>query len=280
MSIREKVHKKLLKKATSLNLPTPETLADSDVPTVRELVRSGYDPLHAHYIFIQNLTSVFSESVTQFPEFKAFAKIVMNAEDEYLPSEPPMSPLTTSYFTCWAFYDLRIDGNTTLGHCMMDANDLLRLTPDQMDALRSLADSRMGIYEQVGKDGSRIRLRELITETEASCHFASGYRGQTGDLCYVRMLPPLSPELGQNSVAFTTPYLLTRASKEDWTQFLKRAVSQAGLDLETNGLHTFLKVGPDPNYWHEFIFKSYAGHRNDAIILAGIPDRNETLPHG
>lgn len=33
-----------------------------------------------------------------------------NAEEHYLPSGPPMSPLTPSFFTCWAFFDACVAG--------------------------------------------------------------------------------------------------------------------------------------------------------------------------
>ena len=56
-----------------------------------------------------------------------------------------MSPLTGSYFTCWAFFGLQFDGADTLATCLIDANDVVCMTPDQLDALQKMADSRMGI---------------------------------------------------------------------------------------------------------------------------------------
>ena len=40
-------------------------------------------------------------------------------------------------------------------------------------------------------------------------------------------LPPPLPDLARYWIAVTTPYVLTEASKADWTQFLRRG-SQAG----------------------------------------------------
>jgi hypothetical protein len=79
---------------------------------------------------------------------KLYAKLAGDAEEEYMPSGPPMSPLTVSFFTCWAFYDLRFgkDGDT-IGKCQIDANDLFLMNPDQLDALHKLSESRMGILE-------------------------------------------------------------------------------------------------------------------------------------
>src|SRR5918998_2647117 len=65
------------------------------------------DPLHAVYVAVQNATSVFAERVSGYPEFKPYYQLAAQAEDEYLPDGPPMSPLTKSYFTAWAFFDLQ-----------------------------------------------------------------------------------------------------------------------------------------------------------------------------
>jgi hypothetical protein len=189
-----------------------------------------------------------------------------------------MSPLTTSFFTTWAFYDLRFDGSDTLASCLIEANDLVCMNPDQLDALQKLAASRMGIYEQIGRDGPHVRLRELVTDADFTCHNASGYRGRTGELWYVRLLPPLLPELARYCIAFTTPYILM-ASKDDWAQFLRRGLSQSGSGTDKDGLHRFMKYGPEPNYWNEFVFQGYHHHQRDAIFLAGIPDLKATLPH-
>jgi hypothetical protein len=276
MGTSKKLHAKLSKGGPS-DLPTGKIKKGQ--PDMEAWIRDGLDPVHAAYAFVQNITSFFAEGVSQLPEMKKYAKIVAKAEDEYMPLGPPMSPLTASFFTTWAFYDLRFDGTDTLAACLIEANDVVCMNPDQLDALKKLAASRMGIYEHVGLDGSHVRLRELITDTQCTCHNASGYRGRPGELWYVRLLPPLLPDLARYYIAFTTPYILTETSKEDWTQFLKRGMSQSGFGNDPKGLHRFVKYGPDPNYWNEFVFKGYHHHQSDAIFLAGIPDLKATLPH-
>ena len=279
MSTSKKLHTKLTKMAAPLKLPTGPQRGRGDMPSIEKFIKDGLDPVHAVYAFIQNITSLFSEGVSQLPEMKKFTKIIAKAEDEYMPSGPPMSPLTASFFTTWAFYDLRFDGTDTLASCLIEANDVVCMNPDQLDALKKMAASRMGIYEHVGMDGPHVRLRELVTDAEFICHNASGYRGRSGELWYVRLLPPLLPDLAHYHTAFTTPYILTEVSKEDWTQFLRRGLSQSGFGNDPLGLHRFLKYGPATNYWNEFVFKGYHHHQSDAIFLAGIPDLQATLPH-
>ena len=268
-----------LSKSTASVKPSSSQRGEADMPSIEDFIKDGHDPIFSVYAFVQNITSFFSESVSQLPEMKKFAKIVSKAEDEYLPSGPPMSPLTTSFFTTWAFYDLRFDGTDTLASCLIEASDAMRMNADQRDGLKKLASSRMGIYEHVGMDGPHIRLRELIADAEYTCHSASGYRGRLGELWYVRLLPPLVPDLASYHIAFTTPYILIQASKDDWMQFLRRGMSQSRIGNDSDRLYQFLKYGPAPNYWNEFVFKGYHNHQSDAIFLAGIPDLKATLPH-
>lgn len=278
MGTSKKLHAKLTRMSAPLDLPTQEMKGRADMPSIEQSIKDGLDPVHAAYAFVQHITSFFSEFVSQLPEMKKFAKIVAKAEDEYLPSGPPMSPLTTSFFTSWAFYDLQFDGTDTLATCLIEANDVVWMNPNQLDALNKLAASRMGIYEHVGMDGPHIRLRELVTDVEFTCHNPSGYRGRPGEIWYVRLLPPLLPDFARYSIAFTTPYILM-ANRNNWVRFLKRGMVQSGFGTDDGRLYRFLKHGPDPSYWNEFVFKDYHRHQSDAIFLVGIPDLKATLPH-
>ena len=75
-----------------------------------ETIRLGegepLDPLHTVYLAVQHAASIFAERVSVLDEFEPYYEIVLKAEEEYMPSGPPMSPLTRSYFTTWAFFDL------------------------------------------------------------------------------------------------------------------------------------------------------------------------------
>jgi hypothetical protein len=280
----KRLRRKLAPKAG--NLPTREPLRGpgellpggvKDVPT---LIKEGLDPIHAVYVFMQNLTSHFAEFAAQLREMKAWADAVEKAEDEYLPSGPPMSPLTRSYFWMWAIYDLRIGKSTdTMATCQIDLNDVIQMNVHQLDAAKKLAASRMGIYEHIGTDGSHIRLRELMTEDSFLCHCPAGYVGHAGELWFVRLLASVEPQLAPYSVAMTTPYILLGASKADWIAFLKRTMLQCDGPDDRTRLHNLLKYGLEPYYWHEFVFKAYHHDQHDAVFLTGIPDMKATLPH-
>ena len=128
----KRLHRKMASKA--VNLPTeepkrrPGELLPGGIKDIPTLIKEGHDPIHAVYIFMQNFTSHFAEGVSQLPEMKTWARAVEKAEDEYMPSGPPMSPLTGSFFWMWALYDLRIGKSTdTLAYCQIAANDIIQM---------------------------------------------------------------------------------------------------------------------------------------------------------
>ena len=280
--ISRRLHRKLTKLIPPGDITRPPKgwRPQTPAPDIPKLIAKGYDPVHAAYIFVHHITSVFSENVSRLPEMRTYAQEVGSAEEEYMPSGPPMSPLTTSFFSCWAFLDHRIGKTTdTLAGCLIEANDSICMNPDQLEALRRMSQSRMGIYEHKGTEDNHVRLRELITDKEFVCHSGSGYRGKKGELWFVRLLPPLVPELATYHIVFTTPYVLIGQSKSDWIAYLKRSVVGKKAPSEADALHQLLKFGPRRNYWNEFVLLAYHHHQADAIYLSGIPDLKATLPH-
>ena len=157
-------------------------------------MKEGHDPIHAVYIHVQNIASVFAENVSPLPELGALTRIVEKAEDKYLPAGPPMSPLTRSYFTTWAFFDVQFGpDHETMGTCLLDLSDLLDMDPRIVEAAREFQQSRMGVYEHLGSAGGGGRLKELITDREIVCYCTSGYAGRPGELL---VRPALSAALG------------------------------------------------------------------------------------
>jgi hypothetical protein len=119
----------------------------------------------------------------------------------------------------------------------------------------------------------------LITGDEFSCLCASGYKGRSGELWYVRRLPPLLPELAKFHVLFTTPYILIESTKDDWIQFLKRTLLAVKGKDDRDRLYQLMKFGRSTNFWNEFVFTAYLHHQAQAIFLAWITDLKTTLPH-
>ena len=250
------------------------------VKDIREHIEQGADPLHAAYVTMQHLTSMFAEGISMLPELKAYCDIVGPAEEDYMPQGPPWSPLTGSYFTCWAFFDLRFGPDKeTIGTCFLEVNRELDFSPDMSEVLELMLNSRMGIYEHRGIRGGSVVLQELTSKEEYECYVPAGYAGETGQCWLVRRLPPVG-ELFDYSVVFTTPYVLTGQSKEDWIAFLNRTLLAGGETNHRTSLYEFMKYGLDTNYWNEYLFQAYQHHQKEAIFLSGLPDVQGSLPHG
>jgi len=236
------------------------------------------DSLHGVYAAIQNVTSIFAERVSTLPEFEPYYEPVLHAEDEYLPSGPPMSPLTRSYFTTWAFFDLRFGpDNETMGDCLLDAGELLGMDSETTQVIRLMCDTRMGVYEHTGIKNDRTLLRELITEDGFECCVPAGYPGREGELWFVRLCPPVEPV--KYHLAFTTPYVLLGFGKADWTAFLSKSLIGLTAPEKRRRLYDLLKYGRGTDFWSEFIFKAYHHHWPQAIFLTGLPDVPGSLPH-
>src|SRR5579862_3145536 len=87
----------------------------------------GFHRAHAAYVYAQNQVSIMSEQLTALKEMAPFVDIISKAEDLYVPSAPPMSPLTTSYFTCWAFFDACAGpANETIGTVVLEVGATFR----------------------------------------------------------------------------------------------------------------------------------------------------------
>jgi hypothetical protein len=68
--------------------------AQLDADGLKKLISKGHDPCHGVYIFAQRFASVVGEQLSEMKEARQFVKIVVEAEDEYQPGGPPLSPLT------------------------------------------------------------------------------------------------------------------------------------------------------------------------------------------
>jgi hypothetical protein len=235
-------------------------------------------PAHAAYVYAQNQMSITAEQLFQLPEMKSFVKQISPAEDEYAPSWPPMSPISTSYFVCWSTYDLGIGARReTLGHAIVAVAAECGTHPGMLALMQALQDSRMGIHRVQEWDGARVRLQELATDHTCTAVCASGYSGRVGELWFTRVLPP--PLTSADHVVFTSPYVLTAPDVAAWMAYLDRVASKKPASTRAEALKHHFKWGPNPRYWLEFVFEAYSRHESGAIFLHGLPDVAESRPH-
>jgi hypothetical protein len=247
------------------------------VATREEL--ADFHPAHAIYVYAQNQTSVMAEQLTKLPEMHRFTRLIGKAEDEYMPSGPPMSPLTASFFICWAFFDACVGlGQETLGTTTMAVGKTFGMHEELVRVIGLMQDSRMAVYVHGGAARDRIVLRELVTNRECTAICPSGYAGRAGELWYARVLPPPVAEL-QEHVVFTTPYVLVEPGEPEWLAYFDRALPDATPETRLAAYGRHMKWGPARDYWTEFVFEAYVNHRHDVIFLKGLPDVPKSRPH-
>ena len=124
-----------------------------------------HDPLHAIYIYAQNQISVIVEQINELHELSTAGHAYEKADDLYMPSGPPMSPLTQSYFSCWGFFDL-CHGlqKETFGTIAIDLCNFLGCRePELIQVFECMQKSRMGVYVHRDVSGECVILEELVT---------------------------------------------------------------------------------------------------------------------
>ena len=236
---------------------------------------AGFDLAHAAYVYTQNQVSVMSEQLTALKEMAPFADIISKAEDLYMPSAPPMSPLTTSYFTCWAFFDACVgSAHETIGTTILEVGAALGMHSELLRLIRLMQDSRMGFYIHRGREGNVSILEDLVTSAVYRAIVPAGHRGAKNELWYVRLLPPPGSS-SQEHVVFTTPYVVLHPGIDAWLAYFRRTLPTASRD----NYERHMKYGPTREYWNDFVFEAYVNHRTEAIYLAGLPDIPESRPH-
>ena len=123
------------------------------------------NPAFAAYVYPQIQVSLMSEQLTGLKEMAPFADIISKAEDLYMPEGPPMSPLTRSYFSCWALFDACASpANETIGTTILEIGTSFGMHTELLRLIRQMQESRMGFYIHCGRKGNRTVLEDVVTD--------------------------------------------------------------------------------------------------------------------
>jgi hypothetical protein len=237
---------------------------------------ASLDPAFAAYVYPQIQVSLMSEQLTALKEMAPFADIVSKAEELYMPEGPPMSPLTRSYFSCWALFDACAGpAYETIGTTILEIGTSFGMHAELLRLIRQMQESRMGFYIHRGKQGKLTVLEDIVTGAVCRAVVPSGDCGKRGELWYVRVLPSPIPG-GQDNVVFTTPYIVLHPKLAEWREYFRRTIPAAA---PLNDYERHMKYGPTRRYWNDFVFEAYVNHRTEGIYLAGLPDIPESRPH-
>lgn len=247
-----------------------------------------YDPLHAVYIYAQNKMSVFVEQIAELPARADLVNAYAEAEERYMPSGPPMSPLTGSYFFSWGVFDLAVGAEKeTLGTVAIDLCQVVGTEESLIQLFEHMQTSRMGLYVHEGVDDGHVLLSEFVTGTLHRCISPAGYMGSPGEIWFVRILPEPYESLPMGySLVFNTPYVIGRydggfgpADQSEWQAFLDRTIPKTGIPDAGEAYAHLLKYGLSRNYWNDYLMDAYVNHKHNMVMLAGIPDVPTSLPH-
>jgi hypothetical protein len=262
---------------------------DLEKTVITDKALAELDPLHGVYAYAQNKISVLVEQLSQLPALSKLANAYTDAEDLYMPSYPPMSPLTDSYFSCWGFFDLCAGiRKESFGTVVIDVCKHLDVDPGLVTIFEHMQNSKMGFYVHEGVSGKFTKLRELIADKEIEAIVPSGYVGRPGEILLVRIMPEPFPELNYGySVVFTTPYVITEmqndhllsANEEKWLSFFERVRQKTKIEDKKRSYAVLMKYGLNRHYWNEYIHEGYVNYQSDMIFLAGFPDIPLSRPH-
>jgi hypothetical protein len=256
--------------------------AEIDRDGFERRIGNGLDPCFAVYAHAQAIVSIAAEHLSMTKEARQFARIVSEAEDTYMPSYPPLSPVTTSHFAMWSLFDVQFgQSRETMGTCFLRIAELTEMPVELRTTVAALQTSRLGIYVHGGHEGRFVRLREIATETAIPCLVPAGYRGDVGEVWLARLLPPATALFGYHVVA-TTPYIVRSGTEAQWVAYLVRERQRICSKIPVRKMDAtsyIMKHGPSANHWNEYIFCAYSGHCKEAVFLTGIPDIKESLPH-
>ncbi len=264
-----------------------------DASIIKKEQMDQLDPLHAVYCFAQNKMSVLVEQLAELPALIKLNNLYADAQDEYMPQGPPMSPLTLSYFTCWALFDLNVGiHKETFGYVATEVCRELQADPGLISLFEAMNMSRMGLYIHEGLSEDFVFLRELVTGQRHKAKVPSGHKGYQGELWLARVLAPPVPESGFDySIVFTTPYVICKPTGQlfkkfnvmgdepGWEAYFDRTLSKIRAESRAQAYHKLMKYGLSRNYWNEYIFEAYVVHTQEMIMLTGFPDIASSRPH-
>ncbi len=238
-------------------------------------------PAFALYALAQNQLSLLVEILCQLRELSKFTNTILDAEEEYMPTGPPMSPITISQFTSWSTFDLAFGSRReNLADIAKKVGLWTGLHASYGELFEKFSQSRMGLYRHEGQEAAdRVKLCDVVTGESHSCVVPAGELGAKGHLWFTRILPPPDKQWS-SSVVFGTPYKLIHTPEKEWLHYLERNLAKTKRKSDAEAAEFLLKYGLAPCYWLEYLHDAYFNHTSGLILIKGVPDILESLPHG
>jgi len=156
--IRRELERALRQKTASFEAFRRGKERAETIKSLGQLIREGIDPLHALYANTTNLAGLFMEDLVDLPFLdRRVCAFIEQVQDDYQAGYPPMSPITVSFYMHWLLYDVRFGADReTIGEWLLGVSDLMKFHYVQVEALRNLCNSRIGIFEARPRDKAAL----------------------------------------------------------------------------------------------------------------------------
>lgn len=272
----------------------------SSAPQFEQELPKEVEPFFGHYIVLVRAAA----QLLGAPPFGGLARLHRAIEEEYTPGGPPLSPVYDSFSMQFVLSAVPQGiGNETpysvLARLLLRDPSRSRL---QLLA-QSLSEARFELYRVRSANGYAAELEAVRGGGSLSVHLTGPFL-RTGDFGLMRTLA-----FDDSLYIAESPYLL-EASEEEWREHLARVVagqSASAVDSTPKKagklgskeqarrrqkekakatrndpeeiIKRYLKLGLSERYWFDYIMDAYAGERRGIVLLAGVPDRPELLPH-
>jgi hypothetical protein len=199
------------------------------------------------------------------------------AEDLYAPSGPPISPLTTSYFTCWAFFDACVGPtNETIGTTVLELGAAFGMHAELLRLIRLMHESRMGLYVHEGAENGLVALRDVVTGAVCDAISPAGYRGRRASCGMPGCSRRQSPAAPNTSSSRCRTLCCSRGC--DWQAYFRRTLPEAPPQARLDAYARHMKYGPTRMYWNDLVFEAYVNHRTEVTISPAFPT-SDSRPH-
>jgi len=237
------------------------------------------DPSHKVYIQVQNILSYFSEEVSGFKEFTDYYEILEELDFEYMPSYPPMSPVTSSHFSYFCLCDLRFGKEReTISTIFKDIGIVYKYEDLFIRSLDNLIQSSMRFYKNLKVKDGLVELEDILTKERKLCVSTSGYLGKPNEIWFVRLVPNLDDKFDYQ-IILNTPYVILNQNEEDWIKYFERHGIQKSDSSIDGKILQKMKHNLDTKYWLNYIMDGYLNYESNCIFLTGIPDVKGSKPH-
>lgn len=238
-------------------------------------------PNHREWMRFFQLVSPAAADLLGSKALRKLAIRIEAIEEEYMPGDPPMSPVRDSVFVNWWLCDAPVGPRReTLATILAEIGPAIGI-PEHVNRLFAcLGHSRMGVYRVEQIEPGRVRLREISRDFDVRARVPDDMDAR-GSLWLTRLLPPIVSDAPDDWVVWTTPYhLIERNAVDDWLAYTQRVVAGEPTKPADEVLAQHFKAVDEPIRWLDYIMNGYAGVTPDsgAIGLRGVPDRPETLP--